>query len=302
MADRLLAIPLALSVLWIVGQLVRDRWWITGLCFYLPAPLLMIALAIAAVLLWRRRRRRLGIASMVAALLATAVTLGVENRWGKAPPAAVEANELTVVHWNIFRGFLGWDRIQHELAARTADVFVLAELPEVIRTDRVAVLGEGFSMIRDGLLGVACRGFIEHRTERPSSDLRLIHAACQVREDELTVLAVDLPSGLHYARRPMIEEVLHWMHHYRPDVVVGDFNAPRRSIGLSPLPEGYSHAYHRVGHGWSYTWPVPLPMLAIDQCLLSQRVKPIRYELENHRLSDHRIQTLTFSLPPATPP
>ncbi len=304
MFDRLLAAPLVLSLPWAIGQILRDRWWLSGLCFYLPSPLLALALGVAAITLWRRRRSQLAKASLLVALLPAAVTFGVENQW-RAPAQETETtvdqaatDPLTLVHWNIFRGFLGWDRIQAELASHPADVYVLSELPEIIRSDRVAVLPGGYSMIRDGLLGVACKGFIEHRTEKPPSPLRLIHAACQVADRELTVLAVDLPSGLHYARRPFIEEVAHWMHHYSPDIVVGDFNAPRRSIGLSPPPEGYAHAYHLAGHGWSYSWPVPIPVMAIDQCFVSRRIQPLGYSLSSHWLSDHRIQTLTFAPPP----
>jgi len=66
---------------------------------------------------------------------------------------------------------------------------------------------------------------------------------------------------------------------YRPDLVAGDFNAPRRSRAISPLPAGFAHAYDLAGCGWSYTWPVICPLYAIDQCIVSNSVRPIRYEL-----------------------
>lgn len=298
MTDRLLVSPLLLSVPWFAGQLLRDRWWLTGLGFYLPSPGLAVALAGAAVALWQRGRRRLARVSLLVALLPAAATVGLENHWRLPTVVAGSDDAVTVVHWNVFRGFLGWDRIQAELAEHPADVYVLSELPELIRTDRVAVLGEGYSMIRDGLLGVACRGFVEGRTLEPPTPLRMIHAVCQIGDRELKVLAVDLPSSPRYARRPLLAEVARWTRHYRPDVVIGDFNAPRRSIGLSPPPEGYAHAYRRAGHGWSYTWPLPLPMLAIDQCLVSQKARPLDYTLSAHWLSDHRLQTLVLEPPP----
>ena len=69
----------------------------------------------------------------------------------------------------------------------------------------------------------------------------------------VTVLVVDLPSELHIHRDPLLREVNELIDRHRPDLVVGDFNAPRRSWALSDLPAGYQHAYDTVGSGWGYT-------------------------------------------------
>ena len=98
------------------------------------------------------------------------------------------------------------------------------------------------------------------------------------------------------ARDPNLREIVAWIERRQPDVVVGDFNAPRRSRALQPAPEGYAHAYESSGSGWSYTWPSLLPVLAIDQCLIGPRISPGRYRLGTSLLSDHRIQKLTFDL------
>ncbi len=301
----LLTVPLLAVLPWTIGQLLKDRWWLSGLCFYIPSPLLCGSLVIAAVLAWARQRRWLAVTSLLTALAPAAVVGTLENRWHfeDIPSASPRARDtFTLVHWNVFRGFLGWDRIQRELAAHPADIYVVSELPESIRSERVAVLGEGFSMIRDYKLGVACKGFLEGHIERPKSDFGLIYTVCQVGDQAMSVLAVDLPASVTIARQPGLETVAGWIAHYQPDLVVGDFNAPRRSPTLARLPTGYSHAYHRVGSGWSYTWPVPLPMWAIDQCILGPRVRPIRYQLSNSRLSDHRIQSFEFSMPPDNEP
>ncbi len=87
------------------------------------------------------------------------------------------------------------------------------------------------------------------------------------------------------------------MERYRPDLIVGDFNAPRRSRALSELPTGYGHAYDTSGSGFSYTWPVPVPMYSLDQCIHARRVTPIRYDLLQSVYSDHCCQLFNFALP-----
>jgi endonuclease/exonuclease/phosphatase (EEP) superfamily protein YafD len=84
---------------------------------------------------------------------------------------------------------------------------------------------------------------------------------------------------------------------HRPDIVVGDFNAPRRSRVLSVLGDEYRHAYDVAGSGWSYTWPLPFPVYAIDQCIAGPRVEIVDYRIRSSVLSDHRRQVLDFVLP-----
>ncbi len=291
----LLAVPLLATGPWLVGQIFRDSWWLTGLCFYLPSPALSAALAVAATIAWFRKQRRLARVSLLAACLPLLVTVGLENRWATRSVVDVPG-ELTLVHWNVCRGWLGWDKVRQRLLDLSADVYVLSELPANHRTDRVAWFGDGYSMIRDETLGIACKGFRHGSSERPPASFRLVFAVCQVGSQELGIMAVDLPASLWLARQPLLQEVEDWIEHFEPDLVVGDFNAPRRSLGLSSLPEGFTHAYDRAGSGWSYTWPVPFPVLAIDQCLLGPRVRPSRYSLDASPLSDHRIQTVRFSV------
>jgi len=110
------------------------------------------------------------------------------------------------------------------------------------------------------------------------------------------VLLVDLPSRPVYSRASWLRRVVERIEALKPDFVVGDFNASRRTWAMSHLPEGYSHAYYRAGAGWSYSWPDRFPMWDIDQCILGPRVRPIRYALLATGAGDHRMQVFSFSL------
>jgi endonuclease/exonuclease/phosphatase family metal-dependent hydrolase len=97
-------------------------------------------------------------------------------------------------------------------------------------------------------------------------------------------------------RDPLLRRVLAAMASEKPDLVLGDFNSPRRSRALDPLPEGFTHAYDAAGRGWAYSWPVPLPVLAIDQTIVGARLEPLAYALHSTIVSDHRMQVLDFRL------
>jgi endonuclease/exonuclease/phosphatase (EEP) superfamily protein YafD len=111
------------------------------------------------------------------------------------------------------------------------------------------------------------------------------------------LLVVDLPSEIHIHRDPLLREINRLIEQHQPDLVVGDFNAPRRSRALCELPDGYRHAYDTAGTGWGYTWPVPVPMYALDHCLHSSKIIPVRYDLESSISSDHRLQVFDFGWP-----
>ena len=120
------------------------------------------------------------------------------------------------------------------------------------------------------------------------------------RAGSLILVAVNLSSSLSFHRDPGLQALCEGMQRVQPDIVVGDFNAPRRSRALEPLPKGFRHAYDCAGSGWSYTWPVPCPVYAIDQCIVGSRVRPIRYFLVSTLRSDHRAQVMDFAVPETT--
>lgn len=113
----------------------------------------------------------------------------------------------------------------------------------------------------------------------------------------ITLLVLDLPSYVYVARNPLLRELNSLIERHQPDLVIGDFNAPRRSRALADLPAGYAHAYHTAGGGWGATWPVPLPVYDLDHCLHGPRIVPAHYRLGGMSgNSDHRYQVFDFSL------
>ena len=108
----------------------------------------------------------------------------------------------------------------------------------------------------------------------------------------LHLMGVNLTSSPLVRRDPLLRRVRAAMERETPDLVLGDFNSPRRSRALDPLPDGYAHAYDAAGRGWTYSWPVPFPVLAIDQAIVGARLETLRYALHSTIVSDHRMQVL----------
>jgi endonuclease/exonuclease/phosphatase family metal-dependent hydrolase len=106
----------------------------------------------------------------------------------------------------------------------------------------------------------------------------------------LTVVLVDLasdPLGDHGGSISKLREVTASLAD-DPIIVMGDFNTPSDSVFLDSMRSQMINAFEAAGNGYSATWPVPMPLIAIDQVWVSRLV-----DIRNCRLcwslqSDHR--------------
>jgi vancomycin resistance protein VanJ len=295
--DKAFVVALLLPPLWLVGQSARDSSWLTGLCFYIPSVVLVITFLGFGLIYAMGNQLRNSLLAIALALPPLGFIGFVENRFFRPlPPTAPDA--LRLVHWNT-GGALHRNGVQCVLLAQHADLYVLSEIgaSQSVRkfTDalgpayQASVFG-GMAVVGKGI--VRPGGWIFRRNRAQVQSVVWEYAG-----HSATLFVVDLPSDIFMPRAPLLEAILALVARDRPDLVVGDFNAPRRSRALSALPVGYQHAYDTCGTGFSYTWPVPLPMYALDQCIHSSRVIPNRYTLLGSVQSDHCRQVFQFSLP-----
>lgn len=279
--------------LWCLGQVARDATWLTGLCFYIPSAVLVVVLLGWSVVHITRRRHFPAALAACLALPPLGSVLLVENHlFGHRAPLA--SAQVRLVHWNV-GGALG-HRTQHVLRDQRADLYVLSEVPDYSVEEFRASLGMEYGAQVFGNLAAVGTGEIRANGWLLNRGRAKVQSVTWRRAGrETALLVVDLPSEIHVARDRLLREVNWLIERQRPDLVVGDFNAPRRSRGLCELPAGYRHAYDTAGSGFGYTWPVPVPVYALDHCLHSLRVKPARYELRSSCYSDHCLQLFDFA-------
>lgn len=307
-------------LLWITGQLLRDSGWFSGLCFYIPSPALFVFLVLASFTV--RRRRRLFFAGLSFSLLPLISVTCVENQWtnaadgelrspsvpGLLPKGSDHAEtvipklqdvessyaRLRLIHWNVCRFPFGWDGPRNRIRSLNPDIIVLSEVEDL--PDFSGFEGLQTLVLRDMLIG--CR---ESLHASPSlvrgGTLHAFAVDCRISDLCLKIVVADHTSNIRIRRDPQLRDLMAVAESVRADLVVGDLNAPRLSLALQEMPLGFRHAYEAAGSGWSYTWPVPFPCLAIDQCICGPRIQPVSYQLQSTRWSDHRLQILDFDVP-----
>ena len=285
--------------LWLAGQVFRDRFHATGVCMFIPSILVFLALLGTALVAWLCACRRAALAAALLSVAPLGVVLAVENHWTRPGGASLDAEPLRIVHWNVWGGRRGWKNIAQRMLAEKPDIIAVSELYGEAPRQLLEHLGPAFRLAQARDMAVFARGTVvrPNPTKRVPGRAYLFH--CAVGGAVVTVVVADLPSGPLVNRSGHLRRVRDYIRHTQPDVVLGDFNTPRRSLVLSRLPKGYAHAYHLAGKGWSYTWPSQFPFWAIDQCIVGPRLQAVRYSLRSSALSDHCMQVLDFAVRPA---
>ena len=294
------------TVGWAIGWTFSDRTWWTGLLSYFPSPVLVALLAIDGLLAVFRRNWRRSSAVLIVACWPLASIVFFENRLLTVPPLQptrpstnAEANVLRCVHWNVFEGALGWEPVLKALRDSDADLIALSDAPKTLDTAAFARdLGGEYEAVRVRELSVAVRGsIIDSEPVHLARQFGVLRVDCRTPLGDLRVLLADLPADPLVARAPNVRFLLEIIEDLAPDLVFGDFNAPRHSWSLRQLPTGYVHAYDVAGRGWSSTWPLPTPLYSIDQCLVGPTLEVLAFELQSSWGSDHRRQVVQLAVP-----
>jgi endonuclease/exonuclease/phosphatase (EEP) superfamily protein YafD len=110
------------------------------------------------------------------------------------------------------------------------------------------------------------------------------------KDRALTLLLVDFEIRLRENRSRAFAQLdeLIAAHRDEPLIVMGDFNTPRESVHFDSWRREMREPFATAGHGFAETWPIPLPVLALDQMWLGGRWRAVHCELGWSLQSDHR--------------
>lgn len=113
----------------------------------------------------------------------------------------------------------------------------------------------------------------------------------------LDALLVDIKSNPLRSRREALTALVQLVEQLadRPLLVMGDFNTPVDSVYVRPLSRLLTNAFESCGNGHYVTWPVPAPVLSLDQVWASPKVNLHTCELAWTWRSDHRPVVVTLS-------
>lgn len=296
---RLPAILAAIVVLGLFVRLtIRDRWPLIALFFYMTPLLLLAVFSASCALIWFRRRQRRPAAFAVVVSVACTTWWHATCHFTHNPPSGPTGT--TVVFWNTARGIAGWTNLAKELAAADADLIGLVEAgpsnEEMRRFWRDSLPLHQVVGPKHGMVVLAKGSVVEQTSGRLGNSGTYGHYSVHLRDRALEVIVVDIGSNPLLSRQ---EEFAHLVRilddlSERPVIVMGDFNTPMDSAFVELLSARARNAFQTCGYGYDATWPIPLPMLSLDQVWTNARVSPRNCELPWTWRSDHRPIRVTL--------
>ncbi len=286
------------ALAWLAGWILGDRppplLWL----YFIPAP----AVAAYGVIEWLVRMRRVTRARNIAVLALTGIalvkTLAVDSRWNRPTPPPPHA--LRVAHWNVAHANFGFVPLLETLAPYRPDLVVLSEARQSqdIPFFSERELGLSHTKQAHGMV-VLSRYPFAPMEQVPIKDGFAWGVRIETPTGALDLVIVDILSHPAIDRAAALAPLSRWIAEREENVpllLIGDFNTPRDSRAFREIRRHMRHAYEAAGRGWPYTWPLPIPLYAIDHAWLTPELAIHRYRLRSAPLSDHRRQMIEISL------
>jgi endonuclease/exonuclease/phosphatase family metal-dependent hydrolase len=123
-------------------------------------------------------------------------------------------------------------------------------------------------------------------------------AVLEWQGQRVTVFLVDIHSNPFFSREDSLRKLTGLVSaSLGPVVLMGDFNTPSDSVHFDSLRLGFQNAFEAGGQGNAATWPVPVPVLAIDHIWTNRKVYVHRARQAGSTQSDHEavFAELSFS-------
>jgi len=278
----------------VVRLTIRDRLLGANTIFYATPWSVLCALGIVSTI-WARSRWGKRPATAFALAAVGCGTMWLWSAWSfRAAPS--DLTGVRVVTWNLSHGRWGLAGLAAAAAELKPDIGIFVEA-DPSRIDVRALMKQAFPEHKVFLLG----GGIVVVSRWPGGEARAYQFGSEktesrIREIDLTtpwgnwtVFACDIASNTLYQREPHFRELAERIAACaNPVLIGGDFNTPLDSLHLEKLRAlGLAEAFESSGSGYLPTWPVPAPVLSLDQIWMSKQFQPVHCIRKWHWRTDH---------------
>ncbi|APZ96294.1 endonuclease/exonuclease/phosphatase family protein [Fuerstiella marisgermanici] len=312
---RFFALPLILTATAgvAVRATVRDSVPFLSAVFYAtPWPLLAVCFLAVAGLLKPTASRTTFRLLLLSAGACALIFFYQHYEFPADRSVAIEADsssdrDLKVVFWNVARGLRGWDPVFDKLKRLDADVYGLAEV-DPLDHDMLQRLQREFpnyevAPFQHGMVILSRFPIASRQNIETASNAFFASADVEVAGQQLRFIVADMHSWpLLFREAPMqtlCEIAMETAD--RPTVFMGDLNTPNDSVFCDRFRDEFVSPFEQQGRGFDCTWPVPLPVMAIDHLWVNKLWDVKSCNLGWTWVSDHRPIISELRLPVVAP-
>lgn len=269
--------------------IIKDRYFHTGVIFYATPLPLTIIMGFVISLFFLRNRKTL--------IFLIAVNLGVSiyffTHYFGSPIKPNSGKTYTALLWNVAENRpLPTDILIKHIKETNADVVALIEAYRVSNDDK-DILESAFPEYEFkalyGTMLIGVRGSIENITFKAKTNVcKLNYITAMIDQEKTHILMVDINAV------PMIDKAIplgivdQYLKNNEVNIMLGDFNTPYESIFFKPFKTDLN-SFHPYSIGMSSTWPLPTPVIEIDQIWVDKSFQPIKLKKYAYPESDHKM-------------
>lgn len=290
---KLAAVTALLVAIAVFRLVVRDRVPQWAFVYYMtPWPLLCGSAAVLAWFWFMQRKRRLFWANATLALGFLGLWI-VNWGWHFAKPG-----QFRLVLWNVAKPGLRLPGVLERLRQTQADIIAVAEM----QPKRADYLNrwtmEGYSLAPlPGNLLLMVRGEVLATRSGELNKIGVYNfVQVRVRGREQTILFVDLNAVPLSSRKSQFAALMPLLERRERLILVGDLNTPRDSFYFDAVRAGFKNSFECSGLGLPETWPMPLPVLSLDQVWFGEGITPKGCRLKRSLWSDHVMVVADYDM------
>ncbi len=112
---------------------------------------------------------------------------------------------------------------------------------------------------------------------------------------EVTLFIVDIASKPFKSRKIPFETLKNEIYKEKNVIFMGDFNTPISSYFFDDMKIKYQNAFLKTGNGYKPTWPLPIPILTLDNIWFDNNWNLINCKYYKTDFSDHYAIISTVS-------
>lgn len=225
----------------------------------------------------------------------------IATSWHSAPAPDREP-DIRVIQWNVAYAKTSVPRLAAWLRRQDADIICLSEAEpdgtHLLDRWQAAFPDYRLQPMPDNMLCLVRGEILEVQAGQLVPGSYCANLRVQVRGDTFRLLQVDIWARPLSSRRAPLRRLAELAQTHRAEnlIVIGDFNTPSDSSHLQGLRQAVTNTFERAGSGLADTWPLPLPVLTLDQIWTSPSLRPLRCWIGWPLLSDHRPVVVDLSV------
>ena len=275
----------------VIHFIIKDRIHSVSVLFYAcPLPLIIIFGLFVFLLFYNKKY----VNSVLFTLLIGSIIYFGFHYFGAAKEHLPNTTRYHILLWNASRiKPFTQDFLLDHIKQSKPEIIALVEAEDVSYND-LKILEHDFPAyefrILQGNMLIGVKGTIKNVSfETAPNVCKYNYIMATVHQNPMNILIADVNADPSLIRKIPLDIIQDYVENKHPvDVVLGDFNTPYESAFMKPFKAKYK-SFHPYSLGMTSTWPLPFPVIEIDQIWLAQNYNPIKLKKFCSDLSRHKL-------------